>query len=298
MRLLTCLVIVGLCQGTSAQQVLTVEEPVSTFQKEVVAQLAGVKPIQQSTFLNQRASPQERKIAAEYLSRQLKKLGWTLANQDYKELNSNLFLDLFFNPTEGINVSAILPSTTGSDEFIIFGAHYDSERGSPGAIDNATGVALCLGLVQMLSEQKVRDKNLQVVFFDQEEDDEVGSEAFVKMIKKEEVKVHSAHIMDMMGWDADKNRAVLFQSHDTSLQRAYTEVAEKFDIPFEVIQGGASDNRRFQAAGFRTLATFESREDTTPFIHRPGDLYDTVDFGYLASTTQLIFLVFKNLLNE
>lgn len=296
--LFACLTIAGIFQNATAQEILTVEAEVSGYQKDIVARLSGAKPIQSVMHLTQRASPSERQFAANYLSAELEALGWTLANHKYKARNSNLFLDLYFLPSKGTNVSAYLPSTAGSEEFIIFGAHYDSERGSPGAIDNATGVALCLALVKKLNQLKVRNKNLRVVFFDQEEDDEVGSGAFVRMLQDNNVKVHSVHILDMMGWDANDDRAVDFQTHDPSLRHLYTNLAEKYGIPHKVVQGGASDNRQFQAAGYKTLATFESFKDSTPFIHQPGDTYDTVDFDYLASTTQLIFLVFKTLLNE
>ena len=280
----------------SAQEKLTLEDQVIKMQKEIVARLSGEQAIKDDLFLSQRSNTKEKRVAADYLSQRLIEMGWTVTNHHYRTVNSNMFLDLFFNPAKGTNVSAVLPSTIKSDEYIIFGGHYDSERGSPGAIDNATGVALCMGLVKKLSGLAFRGKNLIVVFFDQEEDDEVGSAAYVQMLQKKKVGVHSVHITDMMGWDSDKNRQVTFQSSSKTLTEVYRQLADDYSIPYKVIGGGASDNRSFEAAGYNTVAIFEDFNDTTPYIHLPGDTYDTVDFDYLASSTQLIFQALKGLL--
>ena len=57
-------------------------------------------------------------------------------------------------------------STEPDAKQILFTAHYDVVKGSPGANDNASGVAVLLGLCHELRYQKVRVK---IVFFDREE---------------------------------------------------------------------------------------------------------------------------------
>ncbi|MBI2858576.1 MAG: M28 family peptidase [Chloroflexi bacterium] len=49
---------------------------------------------------------------------------------------------------------------------VLFSAHYDCAKGSPGASDNASGVAVLLGLCR---ELKGRNLPVRVVFFDREE---------------------------------------------------------------------------------------------------------------------------------
>jgi Zn-dependent M28 family amino/carboxypeptidase len=46
------------------------------------------------------------------------------------------------------NIAADIPGTTRAHEVIVIGAHYDSVTGSPGANDNATGVAAMLALAE------------------------------------------------------------------------------------------------------------------------------------------------------
>ncbi len=62
---------------------------------------------------------------------------------------------------------------------IVVGAHYDIFPGSPGANDNASGVAVALELVHRLAALDWHC-GIDVCFFDQEEVDQVGSAQYVK----------------------------------------------------------------------------------------------------------------------
>ena len=66
----------------------------------------------------------------------------------------------------------------GSDPLIIIGAHFDSVIGTPGADDNASGVAVLLEAARILSQMILRT---QVLFcaFNLEELNMIGSTAFV-----------------------------------------------------------------------------------------------------------------------
>jgi hypothetical protein len=49
---------------------------------------------------------------------------------------------------------------------LLFSAHYDAVKGSPGANDNASGVAVLLGLCQKVKNVQIP---IRVIFFDREE---------------------------------------------------------------------------------------------------------------------------------
>ena len=49
------------------------------------------------------------------------------------------------------NLEAVLPGHGAADEIIVVGAHYDSVADSPGADDNASGVAALLELARLLA---------------------------------------------------------------------------------------------------------------------------------------------------
>ncbi|AXT19631.1 M28 family peptidase [Flavobacteriaceae bacterium AU392] len=270
---------------------------IKPIQKEILAKLTGQKAIKDNLFLLQRSTPKERRLTVDYLSDYLFNMGWELYNHHYKTTNGNPFLDLILKPMTGINVVAKLPATKTSNEYIIFGSHYDSERGSPGAIDNASGIALSLGLAHKLTDLKERKVNFIIVFFDQEEDNEIGSKAYAKLLKKSGREVHSVHTIDMMGWDKDDNRGFEIELPTLSMQQLYETEVEKFNIPLSITKVSSSDHKSFIDQGFNAVGISEEyvKRDTTPYIHTPNDTYDTVNFNFLISTTQIIYQIFKKL---
>lgn len=270
---------------------------IKPIQREIVAKLSGYQPIKDDLFLKQRSRPEERRLAADYLSNYLYSIGWELDNHYYKVTNGNPFLDLILKPMAGINVVATLPATGTSNEYIIFGSHYDSERGSPGAIDNASGIALSLGIAHKLTDLKERKVNFVIVFFDQEEDNEIGSKAYAKLLKKSGREVHSVHTIDMMGWDKDGNRGFEIELPTQEIQQLYEKETKNFNVPLSVTKVSSSDHKSFIDQGFNAVGVSEEyvKRDTTPYIHTPDDTYDTLNFEFLASTTQIIYQIFKNL---
>ena len=65
------------------------------------------------------------------------------------------------------NVAGVVPGRK-ADEFIVVGAHYDTARGSPGADDNASGVAALLALAHLLPYVPLQRTVRLVAFVDEE----------------------------------------------------------------------------------------------------------------------------------
>lgn len=268
------------------------------YQKEVIGKMTGNEAIEGNQYLDQRATYNERSLSANYLAEELKNSGWTSELQKYRTPQSNYFLDLFFRPNKGINVIGKLSATKATDKHIILGAHYDTERNTPGAVDNASGVALCLALAERLQKLKNRNYNVLIVFFDQEEDDEVGSEAYVQRIQKANLDVHSVHIFDLIGWDEDGDGALTLQSPAPFLEKYYYDEATLLDISLKTIGGAGSDNKPFLKAGYLTVHPFEEMDDSTPYIHSPLDTYETVNFEFLEKSTRYVDCILTKILEN
>ena len=270
---------------------------VGLFQRDFVSQFTGLTPLSNSgQLLSGRSKASRRQQSENYLCSKLKELGLSSNRHDYSTSNSFFLLDFFFAPVSGTNVYSIIPATEPTDEYVVVGAHYDAEPGSPGAGDNASGVALVLAVGKKLSELKVRKKKVMIVFFDQEEDDELGSKAFAKKLKDCNANVHSAHITDVIGWDDNHDFSVELQSPTERLERQYRSAADAAGIPVRITKGGSSDNKSFNEAGFETVGVFS--DDMTPHIHKPSDNFETVNFDYLLSSTSLVFQVIKNIIQQ
>ncbi len=67
-----------------------------------------------------------------------------------------------------MNIIAELPGTTHPDEIIVIGAHYDTELNTPGADDNASGVAVMLELARRFADNP-QQRTLRFIAFTNEE---------------------------------------------------------------------------------------------------------------------------------
>lgn len=254
-------------------------------QKRMLADLSGWSSEGQRVPFS-RSTPEERAAAASYLLDALAKAGLDGQIHEYRFPNINGLVDLLFPPYRGANVFVEVPAAGRSNEVVVLGAHYDSEFRSPGAVDNASGVALVWAVAQRISQTPNRGRHFLFVFFDQEEDDEVGSRAFVRFLRDRGSTIHSVHIADLAGWDEGGEGLVQIQSPTPQLERLYLECASSLGIPLEVVGGASSDNKSFLAAGIPTVGVFQP--EIHPQIHRPSDTYEIVDFAYLGTMTQLI----------
>lgn len=235
-----------------------------------------------------RSAQRDREWAALYIRDLWSAEGLDAQLHRYKWPNKNGLLDLLFPPYKGINVHAMVPATTPSDEVVILGAHYDSEPDSPGAGDNAAGVALVIHTARIVQQWDVRTMNYLFVLFDQEEDDGVGSKAFVKLAEQIEYGIHAAHITDLIGWDREGDGEIEIQTGHEGLQQSYADAARMLNIPLRFTDGASSDRVAFFEAGHASVGVFG---DITEHYHKSTDQTETVDFNYLYKANRLILAV-------
>ncbi|MEM9977247.1 MAG: M28 family peptidase [Cyanobacteria bacterium P01_D01_bin.2] len=80
---------------------------------------------------------------------------------------------------------------------VVIGAHYDTVPGSPGADDNATGVAVLLELARQFFYQPAR-RPVRLVAFDLEEYGLLGSHAYVSALQGQ--PIHLMLSLEMLGY--------------------------------------------------------------------------------------------------
>lgn len=103
---------------------------------------------------------------------QLARAGGWIANQF---VAMGLQVDLAPTPAlpisgrpQDVNIIAEIPGTTNPDEIIVLGAHYDSEVNTPGADDNASGVAVMIELARRFADNP-QPRTLRFIAFTNEE---------------------------------------------------------------------------------------------------------------------------------
>lgn len=257
-------------------------------QQQVLAKLTGKLPIKEEIKLTNRYEQANREMVADYLVEQLE---W-FCDGAFKDPYSET----------GTNVVAAIRATTESSDWIVLGAHYDSVKDSPGANDNASGVALVYEVAKHIASLSERKYNVWIVFFDEEEKGLIGSRDFAAKMKKDEINILSAHTIDQMGWDNDGDRGIELEMPDEALLAHYQKVAQDHEISFPIhtTQVTSTDHTAFRELGFKAIGITEEykNRDTTPHYHKSTDTYETIDLEYLQSTTAYMKLVFEAFLEN
>jgi len=257
-------------------------------QQELVSKLTGHSALTNQVKFSDRASSKRRKLTTDYLLNLL------------KEFTNNAYLHNYRE--SGNNVVGLINATIETDSYIVIGAHYDSVKDSPGANDNATGVALVYSVAKYISLLETRNHKVYVVFFDEEEKGLIGSKFFAKKIKDDGLNVHSVHTVDQLGWDNDGDHGIELEMPTDDLMSVYKNVAKnlKLDFPIHYSKVTSTDHRSFRDLGFNAVGITEEyvNKDTTPHYHKKTDTYDTVNFEYLSFITNYTQKVFETILTN
>jgi hypothetical protein len=222
-----------------------------------------------------RASVAQRSATRGYLMGQLSALGYVPTLDSYDS---------------GANVVAELPATTASTAWIVLGAHFDTVTGSPGANDNATGVAVVLAAARGLAAVSCRDTNVAFVFFDQEEIGLVGSGVHAAAARAAGKNIIAAHTIDQTGWDMDDDLRFEIELPTAALFTQYQAAAAAVGAQVVQTTVGTTDHESFRSQGFAAAGLTEEyvSGDTTPHYHQPGDVASTVDSPYHRVAARMI----------
>jgi hypothetical protein len=256
----------------------------AAYQTDVLARLTGKTPYAPGKSLANRGNIDNRKIAAQLLAQMLTDLQLTPQMHLYGT---------------GANVFAVLPSTTGNPERIVVGGHYDTVTNTPGASDNASGVAAVLATARAMTQVTCRARTLIFVLFDQEEVGLVGSEAYADKLAADAIPVHSVHSIDQLGWDEDQDHLIELERGDADIRQLYQNAvtALGIDVPLSATRTGSTDHESFRPR-FKAIGVTEEYAggDTSPHRHRITDTYETIDLNYLQTGTRVVIRVMSDLM--
>jgi hypothetical protein len=207
----------------------------------------------------------------------------------------------------GKNIEAVLPGINPqSDDVLTLTAHYDSatqknykKQGvfSPGADDDASGVAAVLAAAQALSHFTF-NHTIKLAVFPGEEVGLLGSRAYAKQAFENDENIILNLNADMIGYAPsaeDGNRLKMYGSEDTGWAMnvlenisddyscGFTEVY-RGDIP-KIGEGWGADCLSFINYGYESVTFFEG--GSYPYAHTPNDKLENVNISYLVKVTKL-----------
>ena len=185
------------------------------------------------------------------------------------------------------NILAVKWGTTKPDEFVICGAHYDSWNSdgsdpdtirSPGADDNASGVAGILETARLLSPYKF-ERSIIFATWNAEEIGLVGSAAYAHDMAEQGMDIVAYFNLDMTGYLAegsDIHVNLMYTTRDSLLGDYVKSFSRTYFPEMRIWQDwlawGDSDYSSFNRNGYAAIHPFEDTHASSPFIHTRQDV--------------------------
>lgn len=250
--------------------------------------------------------PQALHAAAAYIRAQFEAAGFAVAAQGYE--------------THGVrceNLEVAVPAGRRAGEIVLAGAHYDTVPGSPGADDNASGVA---GLIEIARELRTcaPARTLKLVAFVNEEPPffpfgQMGSKVYADAARARGDDIHLMLSLEMLGCYRDepgsqayppflkwfypgRGNFIAFVSNLRS-RRALAELTRAFrahcDFPAERLAAPAlvpgvswSDQRSFWRAGYPGVMVTDTAFYRNPHYHSASDTPERLRYPEMARVVQ------------
>lgn len=217
--------------------------------------------------------------------------------------------------TQCVNIEATLPGVSRPDEIILIGAHYDTVDDTPGADDNASGVAGLLALARAAAAHRPA-RTLRFVAFVNEEPpffqtDQMGSLVYAGMCRARGDNIRAMVCLESLGYYRDEDGTqwyppvlapvlrpffpsqgnfIGFTSNLRSirlLRRVTGAFRRAAQFPSEgavlpAFISGLSDNWAFWQHGYPAVMVTDTAMFRNPHYHTARDLPDTLDFERMA----------------
>jgi Zn-dependent M28 family amino/carboxypeptidase len=246
--------------------------------------------------------PGSLQAAADYIYEEWTAQGHAVAAQGYRS-----------HGQECRNLEITLPGRQRPEEIVLAGAHYDTVDGSPGADDNASGVAALIELGRLLREAGSA-RTLRLVAFVNEEPPffffgEMGSKVYARAARARGDDIRLMLSLEMLGFYdrtpgsqryppllrrfyPDRGDFIGFVSNLRSrraLKQAFAAFRQSSDCPAQSLAAPAwlpgiawSDHWSFWRAGYPALMVTDTAFFRNPHYHTPLDTPATLDYPAMA----------------
>jgi Zn-dependent M28 family amino/carboxypeptidase len=224
---------------------------------------------------------------------------------------------------DGAEYHNVVATRDGEDPgrpWVVVAAHFDSTPRTPGADDNASGVAALLEVARLLRGERL-GATVQFVGLNLEEVQNLlgqfrlGSLAYARWLRARGQAVAGALVLEMLGYTGPHQAALLglrlirkvprvgnfLAAVGDWRSRALLAAFERAAAPHLPVFGLAvpfrgwvapdtrrSDNARFWDEGYPALMVTDTADLRNPHYHTPGDVPESLDFGFLARATAAV----------
>jgi Zn-dependent M28 family amino/carboxypeptidase len=246
--------------------------------------------------------PKALRAAADYIRGEFEALGYSVAVQTYR-----------VNDMDCENLEVVIPGRDNPAESILAGAHYDTVEGSPGADDNASGVAGLIEMARLLRGARPARTAKLVAFVNEEPPffffGEMGSKVYAQAARRrgDDIRVmlslemlgcysdllHSQSYPPFLRWFyPDRGNFIAFVSNLRSRLRLREVVAafrSNSNFPSEQLTSPAfvpgvawSDQLSFWRLGYPAVMVTDTAFYRNPYYHTPLDTPEKLCYPEMA----------------
>ena len=217
----------------------------------------------------------------------------------------------------GINLIARSQGSDPKKPIYVLGAHYDSVAESPGADDNASGVAAVLEIARRL-KKNTHERTVVLAFWDAEEKGLLGSAAYLASHGRRQ-HIAGAIILEMLGYSCKKPGcqkvangipgsmvpdtgdfiAVISDMSNPSLLLSFVQASTPeplrsvilpvFDGGWPIPQTRRSDHASFWDRNIGAVMVTDTANFRNPHYHRTQDTPETLSPEFLAASTEYVW---------
>jgi Zn-dependent M28 family amino/carboxypeptidase len=225
------------------------------------------------------------------------------------------------------NIFTEIKGSRKPDEVFVIGAHYDTVPDTPGADDNASGIAAIIELSRLLRESPASYTVCLAAFCLEEppffRSELMGSYQFAQELKQHNTNIKGMVSLEMIGYFSSKEgsqyyplpffrfvypktgnyAAFVGNIRSRPLTRRFEQVFKKVSsLPVESLNAVSlipgvdfSDHLSFWRFNYPAFMITDTAFYRNPHYHSPGDTYDTLDYEKMAELVLGIFNTVKSM---
>jgi hypothetical protein len=233
--------------------------------------------------------PQALRDTADYVEEQLAEQGLDVVRDDVS-----------YRGVRFPNVTGVLPGTQCPERILIVGSHYDSVEETPGADDNASGVAAMLEIARVLSEAPL-PVTVWFASFTLEEEGLIGSQQMAAEAARDGAEIVGMMSMDGIAYTDPATGAefilVLGNERSAPMISAVERIKPVVpDLPIVTLFAAGngetspdtrrSDHAPFWDAGYQALLVSDTANFRSPHYHEPSDTLETLDLPFTTNVAR------------
>jgi Zn-dependent M28 family amino/carboxypeptidase len=252
------------------------------------------------------SSPKKLQLAESYLSTQLRECG--------------LAVDFHLFEARGEKYHNVVATAAGEKQGtpLIVAAHFDTVEQSPGADDNASGLAALLEVARLVQKMDLT-RSVRFIAFNLEEENLIGSVAYATELRTSGQKIIGAIVLECVGYARSKPGsqqspprvpievpsigdflAVVGNENSGRLVTAITSSGSRAVpnlkmVPLVVPGRGEmlpdtrrSDHAAFWDQRFPAIMLTDTANFRKPNNHRPTDTIETLNLEFLENVTSVV----------